>query len=63
MNSLEGIPATTVAQEDVDVRPPSPMKERVSALRKPRPGAPTGFVRGNSVQLVFNFGQSQTSRS
>ena len=38
------------------------MMERVSVLRKPRPGAYVEFVCDDSVHPTFNFGQVQASR-
>ena len=46
IGGLEGIPATSTAQESSDGPSLSGMQEWVSALRKPYPGAPIGMSQG-----------------
>ena len=58
IGGLEGIATPSVAQESIEVRPPTSEMERVLALRKPYPGAPIQIVHGDSVEPGFNFGQT-----
>ena len=62
MGGLEGIPVASMVQDDTGLRPPFPVMERVSALRKPRLGAPVEFVHDDFVHPTFNFCQVQTSK-
>ena len=62
MGGLEGIILASMAQDDASVRPPSPMMERISALRKPRLGALVKVVHDEFVHPTFNVGQEQISR-
>ena len=62
ISRLEDIPVASMAQEDTGVRPPTPITERVLALRQPRPGGPAELVCDDSVHPAFNFRQVQASR-
>ena len=59
IGGLEGIPATSTAQESSEGPPISELRERVSALRKPYPGAPLVMPQGVPVWENFNSRQSQ----
>ena len=59
MGGLEGIPATSTTQESPERPPISELRERVSVLRKPYPGAPIVISQGVLVWEQFNFGQNQ----
>ena len=62
IGGLEGISAASMAQNETEVRPSDGLEEKISALRKPYPGAPVGIIHGDSVKMGFNFGQAQDSR-
>ena len=59
MGGLEGIPATSTAQESSEGPPIRELREWVSALRKPYPGTPIVMSQGVPVWDKFNFGQNQ----
>ena len=62
IGGLEGILVASMAVEDTDVRPPTPIMERISALWKPGLGALVRFDCDDSMHPAFNFGQFQASR-
>ena len=59
MGGLEGIPATSTAQESSEAPPISELRERVSALRKSYAGPPIVMSQGVPAWEKFNFGQNQ----
>ena len=59
MGVLEGIAATSIAQESSEGPPISEVRERLSALEKPYPGAPIVLSQGIPIYQGLNFGQTQ----
>ena len=59
MGGLQGIPATSTAQESSEGPPISEIMERLSTLKKPYSRAPIVISQGIPVYKEFNFGQTQ----